>query len=56
VDEPYDGLSFTPTILRLMDKIDDQNRPIPELAEKGFRPFPGRVVKELITTDRFGVK
>ena len=56
VEEPYDGLSFVPTIFRLMGKIDDQNRPTPELAEKGFRPFPGRVVKELISTDRFGVK
>ena len=48
VEEPYDGLSFAPTILRLMGKVDDENRPVPELYEKGFRKFPGRVVRELI--------
>lgn len=47
VEEPYDSLSFAPTILRLMNKIDDQNIPIEELKAKGFRPFPGRVVKEI---------
>ncbi len=48
VDEPYDGMSFTPTILRLMGKIDDENRPTSELYDLGFRKFPGRVVKEVI--------
>jgi hypothetical protein len=48
VEEPYDGLSFTPTILALMGKIDANNDPVPELYEKGFRHFPGRVVKELL--------
>jgi len=48
VDEPYDGLSFTPTILALMGKVDANNDPVPELYEKGFRHFPGRVVKELL--------
>lgn len=47
VEEPYDGLSFIPTLLRLMGKIDDQNRPNPELAERGFSKFPGRVIKEV---------
>ena len=47
VEEPYDGLSFAPTILRLMGKIDDKNRPLPELYERGFRKFPGRAVREL---------
>jgi Type I phosphodiesterase / nucleotide pyrophosphatase len=48
VEEPYDGLSFTPTILALMGKIDQNNDPTPELYEKGFRHFPGRVVKEIV--------
>jgi hypothetical protein len=48
VDEPYDGLSFMPTILRLMGKIDDENKPVPQLYEMGFRKFPGRVVREVI--------
>ncbi len=48
VEEPYDGMSFTPTILRLMGKIDNENRPLPELYERGFRKFPGRVIREVI--------
>lgn len=47
VEQPYDSLSFMPTILRLMGKIDDENQPIPELRALGFRRFPGRVVREL---------
>jgi len=31
-----------------MGKIDDENRPVPELYEMGYRKFPGRVVRELI--------
>lgn len=48
VAEPYDGMSFVPTILRLMGKIDDENKPVPELYERGFRKFPGRVVREIV--------
>ncbi len=48
VEEPYDGMSFVPTIFRLMGKVDDENQPAPELYERGFRKFPGRVVRELI--------
>ena len=49
VDEPYDSLSVMPTILALMGKVDGNNEPTPELKEKGFRRFPGRVVKEVLT-------
>ena len=49
VETPYDGMGFVPTLLRLMGKIDDENRPTPELYERGYRQFPGRVVKEIIT-------
>lgn len=48
VEEPYDGMCFVPTILRLMGKVDAENRPIPELYEQGYRKFPGRVVQEII--------
>ncbi len=48
VEEPYDNMSFAPTILRLMGKIDDENRPVAELYERGFRRFPGRMVREII--------
>jgi arylsulfatase A-like enzyme len=48
VDEPYDSLSFMPTLLALMGRIDDQNRPTPAMSALGFRPFPGRVVRELV--------
>jgi hypothetical protein len=49
VEDPYDSLSVVPTILALMGKIDDQKRPNAELAEKGYKRFPGRVVKEIVS-------
>ncbi len=45
VDEPYDNLSFAPTLLRLMGRIDTENRPDPALAALGFRRLPGRCRK-----------
>jgi hypothetical protein len=48
VDTPYDSLSFGPTLMRLMGKIDDENRPNQQLTELGFRKFPGRVISEVI--------
>jgi hypothetical protein len=50
VDEPYDSLSFVPTLLALSGKLRDDMSPVPILWAKGFRRFPGRVVKEVITT------
>ena len=47
VTEPYDSLSFMPTLMSLTGKIDADNEPIDELRRRGFRTFPGRVVKEL---------
>ena len=47
VEEPYDGMSFMPTLLKLMGKIDDNNEPNADLKRRGFRSFPGRVVKEI---------
>lgn len=49
VETPYDSMSFVPTLMRLMGKIDEDNRPVPELIEKGYRQFPGRVVREIVT-------
>jgi len=48
IDTPYDSLSFVPTVLALTGKLRDDNSPVPELWERGFRKFPGRVVKELL--------
>ncbi len=47
VSEPYDSLSFAPTILNLMGKTDDEGNPTPELRARGFHRFPGRVIREI---------
>ncbi|MEP6717854.1 MAG: alkaline phosphatase family protein [bacterium] len=47
VEEPYDSLSFVPTVLALTGNLRDDSNPIPVLWEKGFRRFPGRVVREV---------
>ena len=48
IDEPYDSLAVMPTILRLMGRVDLDNRPDPELYKMGYRRFPGRVVNEVL--------
>jgi len=48
IDEPYDSLSFVPTMLALTGHLRDDSNPIAVLWDKGFRRFPGRVVKELL--------
>ncbi|MFN2499093.1 MAG: alkaline phosphatase family protein [Pyrinomonadaceae bacterium] len=48
VEEPYDSLSFVPTVLALTGNLRDDSNPIPVLWEKGFRRFPGRVVREVL--------
>ena len=48
VAAPYDSLSFVPTLLALTGNLRDDNSPTPELWDRGFRKFPGRVVKELL--------
>ncbi|MET0625589.1 MAG: alkaline phosphatase family protein [Pyrinomonadaceae bacterium] len=51
VEEPYDSLSFMPTLLALTGQTDQFKeggaRPVPVLWRRGFRDFPGRVVKEI---------
>lgn len=48
IEAPYDSLSFVPTLLAISGKLRDDNSPVPELWERGFRTFPGHVVKELL--------
>ena len=48
VEEPYDSLSFVPTVLALTGNLRDDNNPIPVLWNKGFRRFPGRPVREVL--------
>lgn len=52
VEAPYDGMSFMPTLMRLMGKTDDDNAPGPELRQLGFRKFPGRVISEITEKDK----
>jgi hypothetical protein len=47
VEEPYDSLSFVPTLLALTGQIEDGTRPVPVLWRQGFRRFPGRVIREI---------
>ncbi|HEV2884701.1 MAG TPA: hypothetical protein VGW36_07585, partial [Pyrinomonadaceae bacterium] len=49
VEEPYDSLSFVPTVLALTGNLRDDNTPVPNLWAKGFRRFPGRPVHEVLT-------
>jgi len=50
VVQPYDSLSFVPTILALMGNLRDDSNPLAILWDKGFRRFPGPVVKEILPT------
>lgn len=44
VVEPYDSLSFVPTVLALTGKLQSDNLPSPALLERGFSRFPGRII------------
>ena len=48
IEAPYDSLSFVPTLLALTANLRDDSNPVPELWERGFRKFPGPVVRELL--------
>jgi hypothetical protein len=48
VEEPYDSLSFAPTVLALTGNLRDDNNPISVLWDRGFRRFPGPPVKEVL--------
>jgi len=47
VTEPYDSLSFVPTILALTGNLESDNQPVAALAKRGFKKFPGRVISEV---------
>ncbi|HEX7176037.1 MAG TPA: alkaline phosphatase family protein [Pyrinomonadaceae bacterium] len=47
VEQPYDSLSFMPTMLALTGQLNNGQTPVPVLWQKGFRRFPGRVIDEL---------
>lgn len=47
VTKPYDSLSFVPTVLYMTGKADADGNPSPELYEKGFRKFPGKIIREI---------
>lgn len=49
IQEPYDSLSLAPTILALTGKLDSDGKPSAELYEKGFRSFPGKPIKKLLS-------
>ncbi len=52
VTEPYDSLSFVPSVLALTGNLRDDSSPVPVLWEKGFRKFPGPIVKEVLPLRR----
>lgn len=51
VAEPYDSLSVVPTILALTGHLESDNSPVDSLAKRGFRKFPGRVIKEVLSRE-----
>jgi len=48
ITEPYDSLSYMPTVLSLMGRLREDNEPDEALKALGFRRFPGRVVRDII--------
>jgi predicted AlkP superfamily pyrophosphatase or phosphodiesterase len=50
VEEPYDSLSFVPTVLALTGQLRPERTPtpVPVLWERGFRPFPGPIIQEVL--------
>ena len=54
VTEPYDSLSFMPTMLSLTGRLEADNEPNEALRRRGFRKFPGRVIQELLGTPASG--
>lgn len=49
VEKPYDNLSFVPTVLALMGKINEKGEPNEELYKLGFRKFPGQIINEIVS-------
>jgi hypothetical protein len=51
VTEPYDSLSVVPTIFALTGNLESDNSPVESLAKRGFKKFPGRVIKEVLSRE-----
>ena len=48
VSEPFDSLSFMPTVLALLGEVKPDDGTLqPVLWQKGFRPFPGKIIREV---------
>jgi hypothetical protein len=47
VSEPYDSLSFVPTVFALTGDLQRDNTPDAALGKRGFLKFPGRVISEV---------
>jgi uncharacterized coiled-coil protein SlyX len=48
IEEPYDSLSFVPTVLALTGQLRDERTPVNVLWQRGFRPFPGRIIQGVL--------
>jgi len=47
IREPYDSLSFVPTILALTDQLSPNAQMSPVKYDERRRPFPGRIINEI---------
>jgi hypothetical protein len=52
VSEPYDSLSFAPTILALTGRGEHRSDVVSKVSLVRFQRLPGRVIKELFDFDR----
>jgi hypothetical protein len=48
IEEPYDSLSFVPTVMALTGQLRDERVPVPVLWQRGFRSFPGRIIEGVL--------
>lgn len=49
VTEPYDSLTFVPTVLGVMGRLEGDRVPVPALQSRGFQCFPGRIATEVVS-------
>lgn len=52
VTEPYDSLTFVPTVLGIMGRLQGGRVPVPALQTLGFKGFPGRIATEVVPPPR----
>lgn len=55
VDEPYDSLSFVPTVFSMTGELDHSGQPGTRLRQLGFRSFPGRVISGVLNSDHTAI-